>query len=224
MGIILVVFAVALLIMMVAYVFHQKRERTASLRAHAEASGYDFEPEVFDSLETRYAGVGLFGRGRNRHGSNLMKFREGELRFRMFDYSFYEGTRSNESHRTFSVVLAETGWRLRRLQVRPEGFLDGLAKLVGAEDLQLDSVEFNQRFLVETPHPGWATELLHPKMMDYLLQAPPCTIEIVGDTVVFYVNYHLDSPGYLLYLAHLKKFIRLIPEELRVDPHAEPSD
>jgi len=41
---------------------------------------------------------------------------------------------------------------------------------------------------------------------------------------VFYVNHQLDPPGYLLYLAHLKKFIRLIPEALRVEPGSWPSD
>lgn len=215
MGLILIFFILLAGAVYLYFMVLKTRARTRMLLSYARENGYQFEPGMDESPAVRHQGVTLFDRGSDRRGGNLMTLQKDGLRYRMFDYRFNEGTSGDSSYKSFSVCLVDTDWRLPQLLVRPEGLGDKVAQLLAGEDLQLDSVEFNRRFWVQSKNPGRAMDFLHPKMMQYLLEAPPGTLEVVRGTLVVYPDFELDPAGYQLYLAHLKKIVRLIPDNLR---------
>jgi hypothetical protein len=73
---------------------------------------------------------------------------------------------------TCSIAIIELPAALPRLQVTREGLLSGAAEKVGLRDLQLESSQFNATFKIGCDVPRFAYDVLHPRMMDWLLDDP----------------------------------------------------
>ena len=58
------------------------------------------------------------------------------------------------------------------VQVTPEGAASVLAKAVGAQDLQFESHAFNRTFRIVADDPRTAHAVLHPRLMERLLDEP----------------------------------------------------
>ena len=56
------------------------------------------------------------------------------------------------------------------LRVDPEDFLDRFVGRITGNDIDLESEEFNRAFTVSCPDRKFASDVLHPQMMEFLLQ------------------------------------------------------
>ena len=56
------------------------------------------------------------------------------------------------------------------LRVDPENFMDRFVGRLTGQDIDLESEEFNRAFTVSSPDRKFASDVLHPRMMEYLLQ------------------------------------------------------
>ena len=62
-------------------------------------------------------------------------------------------------------------WRSdRRMRVAPEGFETRIRRLLGGADIEFDDPAFDDRFWVESSHPGWARGLLPPATRQALVR------------------------------------------------------
>jgi hypothetical protein len=111
--------------------------------------------------------------------------------FRAFDYHYEihstnsEGGRRTEHHH-FSAAIVESAVLLKPLLIRPEGFMDKVAEFFGFEDINFESAEFSRKFYVKAEDKRWAYDVIHPRVMEFLLAAPRFPIQFGPDCVIAY--------------------------------------
>ena len=93
-----------------------------------------------------------------------------------FDYEYKTQTTNGKQTTTqvhrFSVLGLSMGIRMPPLSVDPENFLERFVGRLTGNDIDLESEEFNRAFTVGCPDRKFASDVLHPQMMEFLLAAP----------------------------------------------------
>ena len=100
-----------------------------------------------------------------------------------FDYEYKTQTSNGKQTTTtvhrFSVLGAVDGRRrMPPLSVDPENFLDRFVGRLTGNDIDLESEEFNRAFTVSCPDRKFASDVLHPQMMEFLLAAPAAGLAV----------------------------------------------
>ena len=171
-GIVLLIIAGVAVIGLVMYLQHKARQRKiAEFTAFAAQRGWHYT--VRDrSLVDRFLGD-PFGRGHSRNAEHVLR---GEHRGRgilVFEYSYKETHGSGQDRRTetytHTVVSVSLPSAKPTLQVGREGIGRKLLGFVGVRDLQLESEQFNETFHIKTDNDRFAYDILHPRMMEWML-------------------------------------------------------
>lgn len=143
-------------------------ERRRVMAAYAAARGWRYEREQ-PLLVGRFTGP-PFGTGQARQALNVLYGVHDGRDLVVFDYAFTTvGPDKKKQRHVFSVVAVRTGVHMPPLRVDPEGWLD---RVVGhfTGDIDLESEEFNRAFSVACPDRRFASDVLHPRMMELLLR------------------------------------------------------
>ena len=69
----------------------------------------------------------------------------------------------------FGCALAQHNGKWPELRVTKERLLDRAAQTLGLPDIELESEEFNRTYVVQCESPKFATDLLDPQMMEFIL-------------------------------------------------------
>jgi hypothetical protein len=134
----------------------------------------------------------LFSRGHGRGVENVLW---GDWEGRpivAFDYWYYTESTDSEGRRTrnyrrFNCAQIEIPGAFPVLEIAPEGFFTRLADAVGLDDIQFESEEFNRRFNVKSGDRKFASDMIDPRMMRWLLALPvKVSFEVVGSRVLVY--------------------------------------
>jgi hypothetical protein len=93
---------------------------------------------------------------------------------RVFDYAFYDEYKSQEgqvsrSYEYFTCAMVQHNGLWPPIRVARERKLDKALQKAGLPDIELESEEFNRTFVVQCEDRKFATDLLSPEMMEYLL-------------------------------------------------------
>jgi hypothetical protein len=171
-GLVLLIVAVAVVIAGVTYLRHRlRRRKIAAFTAFAVERGWHYA-ERDRSLVDRFLGE-PFGRGHNRTAEHVLR---GEYRGRQitaFEYSYKETRNNGQEQRTetytHTVVALSLPSAKPTLQVGRQGLGRKLLGLVGVRDLQLESEQFNDTFHIKTDNDRFAYDVLHPRMMEWML-------------------------------------------------------
>ena len=93
-----------------------------------------------------------------------------------FDYEYKTQTTNGKQTTTqvhrFSVLGLSMGIFMPPLSVDPENFLERFVGRLTGNDIDLESEEFNRAFTVSCPDRKFASDVLHPQMMEFLLAHP----------------------------------------------------
>lgn len=180
-GVVLVI-AVAV----VGYVLEQKRRDR--LMQWCVNRGWSFTAED-PSLVGRWTGA-PFGQGERRRARNVINGTEKGRQFTAFDYSYEthstdsKGNRTTTTHR-FGVYAVALPAYLPTLQVTREGAFRRLAGAIGLmRDIELESEDFNRAFTVRTAEPKFASDVLSPRTMEFLLSVPDVQWRIEGTSIL----------------------------------------
>ena len=151
----------------------------------AVAARHGFRFSVDDPFDCTRIAFDLFRRGDGRGAENVMWRDDPEaLALRAFDYWYYREHHSAQpaapgmppsrsvrrSYRRHSCVLAQVNSAWPDIAIEHEGLLDKLLTGLGMPDVDLESDEFNRTFAVRCHDARFATALLDPGMMDFLLK------------------------------------------------------
>jgi hypothetical protein len=170
---------VALMIVIVVVSFVAAKRRREALSALAVQRGWSYAPSD-DRWVSAFDGA-PFGLGHDRRAGNVLNGRYDGRSFVAFDYRYSttETTTDAQGHtqthtevHPYSVVALDTGVALPTLSVTPEGFLGRMVGRLTNTDIELESEEFNRAFTVRADDRKFATDVLHPRMMEYLLRIP----------------------------------------------------
>lgn len=170
--IVLLVIAVVVFIGVVWYFQYQaNKKKVAEFTAFAAQRGWRYV-ERDKSLRNRFLGS-PFGAG---HGRDVRHVLRGEHRGRpilTFQYSYQEtqGSGDNQQTTTYYYTVASLSLPSPKptLELSREGLGRKILGLVGVRDLQLESEEFNDRFRIKTENERFAYDILHPRMMEWML-------------------------------------------------------
>jgi hypothetical protein len=176
----------------------------------------------------RYSGGDLYGctqvafplflEGDGRKVENVMS-RTGAngLDVRVFDYAYYDEyeDENGKVHRTwkyFNCAMARHNGIWPVIRVTRERKLDKVAQKLGLPDIELESEAFNRLFVVQCEDRRFATTLLDPQMMEFLLHTEGrLTFETKGRWLLV-IAPRLDDPADMVGLLGVAdEFLRRIP-------------
>lgn len=170
--VVLVVLVVLLGIGVVVFSLVQAAKRRQAMAAYAVSRGWRYEAEQ-PLLVDRFEGP-PFGLGHGRSATNAVYGQHDGRDFVSFDYEYKTTSGSGEDRRTtthtFSVVALSMGVALPSLRVDPENFLERVVGRVTGFDLELESEDFNRAFTVSCPDRKFASDVLHPQLMEFMLR------------------------------------------------------
>lgn len=152
------------------------KKRREQFAAFAASKGWTYVQRD-DRWAARFHGH-PFGTGDDRHAGNIVTGQYDGRPFEAFDYSYTTTSTSTDAnghtttHRethNFSVLALEVGFDLPRLEVAPEHWLGRMVGRLTNRDIELESEDFNRAFTVTCPDRKFASDVLHPQMMEFLL-------------------------------------------------------
>lgn len=186
----LVLVLVAVVVAAAAVAGHLLKERRRrAIAAWAARSGLRYARE--DPFGTLALPLTLLREGDGQGVENVVWGEVGRLEARLFDFWYYEehtddeGRRSR-SYRRFTCALTRLPdvW-CPHLVAGPESFASRLKRVVGIRDIEFESEDFNDAFLVEARDAAFAYALLDARMMAWLLAAGrSLRFEVVGDLLL----------------------------------------
>ena len=166
--------------------------RRDALAALANELGFRFDPSNDADHDDEYAQFEIFRRGHSRSAYNTLT---GDidpagpdaglapLPVKMGDFT-YKVTSSNGKtttthtyHLSYAILHLPYA-NVPNLLIRPEGMFDKLAGVLGFDDIDFESAEFSRRFHVKSGDKKFAYDVCHPRMMEFLMNAKPPTIDI----------------------------------------------
>ncbi len=168
----------------VAYFSGRASERRrAELAGVAHELGWRFDPSFKSGRGPPYSYFSAFSMGDfNVKAYNTI---EGPLEIgdRVFPVTAGDFTttviRKSSSRYRFSYLLLQVPFRqLPDLVIRPEGLVDRIGAAIGFEDIDFESAEFSRRFHVSGSDKRFAYDVIHARMMEFLLARRPPQINL----------------------------------------------
>lgn len=181
----------ALIIWLVVRSARLKRERMAAVGGLAHARGWTYAPRD-DAWATRFSAP-PFGLGHNRQAHNVVTGQWDGRGFVAMDYVYYTtettstgkgGSSTREVAHPYGVVAVNTGANFPQLSVTPEGAIGRFFGRLTNSDIELESEDFNRAFTVTCPNRRFASDLLHPQMMELLLREPNFAFVFDGASII----------------------------------------
>jgi Protein of unknown function (DUF3137) len=218
-------FAVGVVALLVG-AFLLDRKRRERIMTFCLARGWQYVAED-PSLADRWQGE-PFGLGDRRRARNVMRGNESGRDFVAFDYSYETHSTDSKGNRTtsthpFAVTAVTIPAYLPRLEVSPAGAFGRLTDAVGlTNDIELESEDFNRAFKVHAEDRKFATDVLSPRTMQYLLTAPRAAWRIQGSTMLRWTSGRTDPANVIVDAAVLDQVADGIPAFVWKDHQGQP--
>lgn len=171
---ILIGVALLALLVLAGYLGYRAAKKRRELFAQfAQSHGWTWVAED-DTWVDRWSGP-PFDQGDHRRAKNVLQGQRDGRPIAAFDYSYQthstdsKGNRTTSTHR-YAVCAVGMPTQLPRLEVTHENVLTRAGRALGFADIELESEDFNRKFRVSCPDRKFATDVLHPRQMDMLLQ------------------------------------------------------
>lgn len=185
--ILLVVVVVAIAIAAIVLAAMAAKKRREDLANLAQRLGWRFSPDKDHDHDDEYAHFEVFRRGHSRYAYNTLTgdLELGGHRFaaKCGDFRYLVTSSNGKSTTTttyrFSYLILHLPYRtVPDLLIRPEGLFDKLAGVFGFDDIDFESHEFSRKFHVKCADRRFAYDVVHPRMMEFLLEHGDRAIDI----------------------------------------------
>jgi len=203
----------ALIVVAIVYGVIKARERREAMARLAARLGLRYYADDPWDMPSRYGHFDLFQHGHSKRASNILA---GDLDGRSvvaFDYRYKTGSGKNETTHHYQGAVLETPIVAPRLRMRQESVLDRVASWVGYDDIDFESDEFSRRYHVKSEDRRFAYDILHARLIDYLLQCGTApAMEMQGPLMLVYDSGHGSVANVQRLLVIGQEVIRSIPD------------
>jgi hypothetical protein len=196
----------------------------AAMHALAAELGLTFDPRPDYDHDEEYAQFAIFRRGHSRCAHNTFR---GDLELfgrtcaiccGDFKYEVDDGDNKGTTTHRFSYLVVHPPWPSPSLLVRPEGLFDKIKGAFGFDDIDFESVEFSRKFFVQSNDKRFAYDVLHPRMMEFLLAERPPMLDIEAGALCLSDGSRVWRPDdYRRHVAFVRRFCELWPRHLVKD-------
>jgi hypothetical protein len=204
------------------YAIYVSYKRRKELAVWALKNGLTFSAGKDDCFDSRYPVFDCLQRGDDRYACNVMY---GAIAGRVFvgcDYHYVTGSgRSRQAH-NISLIIVKSPILLERLLIRPETFVDKFAALAGFDDINFESAEFSRKFYVKSPNKKWAYDIIHPRMMEFLLSMPKFCIQFDLLSVIVYRDCRFSPKDFEAAVSLVNGIFERIPDYIVQDNKIQP--
>ncbi len=195
--------------------YQKNKRRVAALYNLTLAKGWQFSGTDPYNLPARWDDA-PFGKGYARRAQNVITGEVAGHHMIGFDYTYKEDSRDSNGNSTtttyhYAVCALAMPCALPELQVAPEGVFSRLGIMLGMEDIELESEDFNRRFRVRCPDPKLAMDVLSPRTMELLLGVGKIHFRFAGHEIVDYETGSLTAADLLNRTAVLAKVLAGVP-------------
>ncbi|MBN1917936.1 MAG: hypothetical protein JW889_08520 [Verrucomicrobia bacterium] len=144
----------------------------------------------------------------------------------VFDYTYYTESRNSKGHTsrhysTRTVLAIELPQIFPGITIKPDSALREFFEFIGGADIDFESDEFNKRFYVKSENRKFAYDLVHARMMEFLLrtrsEVRDLHLQIVGPRAIFFRERKLDAAGVEQLLQFAADFYAQVPEYVKKD-------
>jgi Protein of unknown function (DUF3137) len=211
-------------VLVIAFLLDKKRRER--IMAFCLARGWAYVAED-PTLPNRWSGD-PFDTGDRRRARNVIRGNESGRDFVAFDYSYETHSTDSKGQRTttnhhFAVYAVTIPAYLPALRVCPEGLFSRMADAVGlTSDIDLESEDFNRAFKVRAQDRKFATDVLSPRTMQYLLTAPKAAWCIQGNSMLRWATGRLDPAEIIVATSVLDRVADGIPDFVWKDHRDQP--
>ena len=163
-----------------------EQRRRRQFAAIAARLGFSFSAkDPFHMVQT--LPFELFDRGRRRKVHSVVYGRSPDgCELRGFEYQYTTGSGKNSRTYRWSCALVHTGAAWPELTLGPESFFTKIANLVLRDDIDFESDEFNRVWEVRGADRRFASAMIDPEMMLFLLEkAEGSQIEVCEGWVLY---------------------------------------
>lgn len=214
---------IAVTVLYLSYLADKKRRE--ALMRFALSKGWRYAARD-DSLISIADGT-PFGEGDNRKARNVLSGSVAGFEMLAFDYSYETHSTDSKGHRTttthrYAVATLRLPSYLPTLQVTGESIFHKAASLLGFDDIELESDDFNQRFRVQAADRKFACDVLTPRTMQALLAGPDVDWRIERTLILSWDSGRLDPVGLLTRLSTMTTVIAGVPSFVWRDHGAIP--
>jgi hypothetical protein len=205
-------------------VMRNRDERTETLKAFASRNRFAYRPGPDAELHGRLPAFFQFNMGSSGRTRNIItgKMQVGERLLDViigdFHYRTSKGSSDRRRSRSIAFIAVRLPWKgMPRFMVRPELFFERFASMLGVDDIDFESDEFSRRFAVTSSDRRFASDLIDPGMIEFMLaNEPPGLVELNEDVACIggtWSGSAADDPGSRL--VWLGEFLDHWPEHLR---------
>ena len=184
MGALLIFAFIALVAAAIYYSWLAAKKRREAMQALAQELGWRFYQGHDSSQDDEYSHFEIFRKGHSRSAFNTLTGRleidgrsfpakAGDFRYRVTSSSG-KSTTYRFSYLILHLPFANTP----ELLIRREGLFDKIAGAFGFDDIDFESEEFSRRFHVKSSDKRFAYDVVHPRMMEFLLDTNAPMIDI----------------------------------------------
>jgi hypothetical protein len=184
----------------------RRRQRALELQQFAASNGWTYVAED-DSQCNRWQRA-PFNEGFDRRAKNVLFGRYRNHEMLAFDYTFKTRTQDSNGSSTqthyYRVCAIALPTYLPLLEVSAENVLTRVAHVVGLQDIQFESEDFNRRYRVHGADQKFAYDVLSPRTIQSLMNLPVYQWRIDGTSIVSWAtgsNNPVDLLGRLTALA-----------------------
>lgn len=187
MHIILIIAVIGIVVAVMYYGYLAAKKRREALAALALELGWRFHPGRDRDHDDEYEHFEIFRRGHSRAAYNtltgVVEIDGRPFPAKMGDFTYKVTQHTGKSTRTvtyrFSYMILHLPFLpTPNLLIRREGMFDKIAGAFGLDDIDFESAEFSKRFYVKSTDKRFAYDIIHPRMMEFLLGSDPPTVDI----------------------------------------------
>ena len=199
-----------------------QRRRVRRLTAWAALNGWEYRssaPRLTECWQGRPFGVGT-----SRRATEVLSGTWQGRPATSFQYRYTEKSGENRETHTFHVLTLTLPAFLPTLELTPEGLGTRLARAIGGQDLQFESEDFNRAWRVTSRMPRFASDIVHPRLMERLLRPGSRTnLRIEGTEILTWSAGTTDLDLIAPRLGLLDAVVRSIPRFVWLEHGYDPS-
>jgi hypothetical protein len=156
-----------------------------------------------------------FGVGREQRDVDLIRGPFNGFACASFTHQYEQGSdKDNKATRRWQIDVVDLPYPLAKVDIVPDDLLAKSAKLLGGQDIDFESAAFNAKWRVKAGDEKYAHDIVHPRLMQRLLEsdADGLAIRIEGSVVYSWTVERRGPADLARRLGVLTAVARLIPD------------